>query len=317
MIDRTGKKYIVTGGAGFIGAAVARQLVSQGAQVTTIDNLSTGYSRNIPEGVRFIQGDCQSPEVIEQLGDECPDAILHIAGQSSGEVSFEDPIYDLQTNTQSTLLLLRHARRVGCSKFIFASTMSVYGDQPDVPVNEDATCRPKSLYGVGKLASEHYLRIYSGYGISCTALRLFNVYGPGQNMANLKQGMISIFLAQAVDHGAIVVKGSLDRYRDFVFIDDVVRAFELAADRQASGYCQVNISTGIKTTIAQVLSMIQELVPAASVRVSGSTPGDQFGIYADTSSAENLLGFRSRTQIGEGMRVMYNWYEKHRTVSSG
>ena len=113
----------------------------------------------------------------------------------------------MQTNAQSTLLLLKYALKTNCRKFIYASTMSVYGDQPDIPIVEESSTLPKSFYAVGKLANELYLNIYSKYNIDIVALRLFNVYGPGQNMENLKQGMISILLAQALPNKHILIKG--------------------------------------------------------------------------------------------------------------
>jgi len=189
----TNMTYLVTGAAGFIGSALAKRLLIEGNKVITIDNLSTGFETAIPEGVEFFKGDCQDYSIVKQLEKYSFDAIFHIAGQSSGEISFDDPVYDLQTNAQSTLLLLKLALKTNCKKFIYASTMSVYGDQPDHKVNEEAMLKPKSFYGVGKVASEHYLRIYQQYGIQSTAMRLFNVYGPGQNLKNLRQGMVSIF----------------------------------------------------------------------------------------------------------------------------
>jgi len=180
------KNYLVTGAAGFIGSAVARALVDAGNNVVTVDNLSTGNKDNIPDYVTFFEGDCQDKKIIDKLLVYKFDAIFHIAGQSSGEISFDNPVYDLQTNTQSTLLLLQFALKMGCKNFIYASTMSVYGEQPDGQVAESAILMPKSFYGIGKLASENYLRIYGQYGIKTTALRLFNVYGPGQNMGNLR-----------------------------------------------------------------------------------------------------------------------------------
>ena len=199
--------FLVTGAAGFIGGALAKRLIEHGNKVITIDNLTTGFRESIPEGVIFIEGNCQDESIINQLNSYQFDAIFHIAGQSSGEISFEDPVYDLQTNAQSTLLLLKYALKTNCKKFIYASTMSVYGDQPDIPITEEASTLPKSFYAVGKLASEHYLDIYSKYSIDIVALRLFNVYGPGQNMENLKQGMISILLAQALSNKHILIKG--------------------------------------------------------------------------------------------------------------
>ena len=209
--------YLITGAAGFIGSSLARKYINQGDRVTTIDNLSTGYKSNIPKGVHFIEGDCSDNKIISKLPKETFDAIFNIAGQSSGEISFDDTVYDIGTNTESTLLLLQFALKNGCKRFIYAGTMSVYGIQEDHPVKESSNCNPQSFYGVGKLASEHYMRIYQQYGIQTSSLRLFNVYGPGQNLSNLRQGMVSIFLAQMLKNKHIHVKGSGKRYRDFKF----------------------------------------------------------------------------------------------------
>src|SRR3989338_3032298 len=129
--------YLVTGAAGFIGAAVARRLLKEKHEVWTMDNLSTGFKSNLPEGIRFIQGNCQDEVSIHKLKKTCFDAILHFAGQSSGEVSFDDPVYDLRTNTEATLRLITYGLEHGCSRFIYASSMSVYGDVPDEPIAED------------------------------------------------------------------------------------------------------------------------------------------------------------------------------------
>lgn len=300
--------YLVTGGAGFIGAAVAHRLLAAGHEVVIIDNLSTGFRCNVPAGATFVEGDCQDTALYERLPQRSYAAIFHIAGQSSGEISFDDPVYDLQTNTQSTLLLLQFAKRVGCRRLVYASTMSVYGDQPDTPVAEDAPTIPKSFYGVGKLASEHYLRIYRQYGIESAALRLFNVYGPGQNMDNLRQGMVSIYLAQALKNRHIHVKGSADRFRDFVYIDDVVGAF-LRFETQALGEHQIfNIGTGVRTTVRDLVERIQLSLPfAVDVRYEGNTPGDMFGIRADSSRAHRDAGWAAQVDLAAGLQRMIDW----------
>jgi UDP-glucose 4-epimerase len=301
------KKYLVTGAAGFIGSAVAKKLVAAGHEVYTIDNLSTGYASNIPEGVHFTKGNVHDQESIDKLGQIKMDAIFHIAGQSSGEISFENPVYDLQTNTQSTLLLLDYARKTGCTNFIYASTMSVYGDQDILPVKEEFNPNPKSFYAVGKLASENYLKIFSKFGIQCTAIRLFNVYGPGQNMDNLKQGMISIFLAQALNEAKITVKGSIDRFRDFVYIDDVVNAFVNSLDC-VGGFQVVNVASGIKTTVAQVLESIEkEFDHKLEIVIQEGTQGDQFGIYADNTKASQLINWQPLVDFKQGTELMFNW----------
>ena len=300
--------YLVTGAAGFIGAAVSKELMNEGHKVVTIDNLSTGYRSNIPAGVELCKGNCQDYEIVKQLENYSFEAIYHIAGQSSGEISFDDPVYDLQTNAQSTLLLLKLALITGCKKFIYASTMSVYGDQPDEPIGEETKPMPKSFYGVGKIASEHYLRIYQEYGIKSVALRLFNVYGPGQNMLNLRQGMVSIFLAQAIKDKHILVKGSKDRFRDFVYIEDVVYAFIRAEANCDKNFKVINIATQKKTTIEQLLDNMKNILPfEVSVGFTGSTPGDQFGITAKIDNAKKLIGWQPRYDLKTGLTKMINW----------
>lgn len=301
--------YLVTGAAGFIGSSIAHKLVSLGHRVTTIDNLSTGKRSVIPEGVELLEGDCGRAESMSLIADRSFDAIIHMAGQSSGEVSFDDPIYDLNTNTASTLLLLQHARRTGCRKFVYASSMSVYGDHPDDPCcTEEAATVPKSFYAVGKLASENYLRIFSdNFGIDCTALRFFNVYGVGQNLDNLRQGMASIFLAMAIRNRHVFVKGGKDRFRDFVYIDDVVDAV-LKATENGHGFSLYNVSTCTPTTVECVIETIKSnLAFDVSVEYGAGTPGDQHGIYGANSKIAKELNWRPEIDFKTGMKMMVDW----------
>ncbi len=300
-------KYLITGAAGFIGSAVAAKLIDMGHECVTIDNLSTGTKDNIPENCSFIEGNTYDLQIINQLKDVHFDAIIHIAGQSSGEVSFDDPIYDIKTNTDSTIMLLKYAVKTGCKKFIYASSMSVYGDHNPPLVDETTDTFPKSFYAVGKLASENYMRIYSDYGIACTALRFFNVYGIGQNMENLRQGMASIFLAQAIKNKHIVVKGSKERFRDFVYIDDVVDSV-LASLTRESGFEIFNVCTQKPQTVENVIKTIQNnLDYPVSVEYIGGTPGDQFGIYGDYSKINNKLGWKPSVNFEDGMKTMIEW----------
>lgn len=300
--------FLVTGAAGFIGSCLAQKLIKEDNKVVTIDNLSTGFKDAIPDGVVFYEGNCYDNSIMEKLESYSFDAIFHIAGQSSGEVSFEDPVYDLKSNTQSTLQLLKLALKIKCKKFIYASTMSVYGVQPDRPISERDEAKPVSMYAVGKLASEHYLRIFQQYGLQTTALRLFNVYGEGQNLLNLKQGMVSIYLAQALKNKHILVKGNSERYRDLIYIDDVVNAFICAYNRDGSDDKIYNVSTGGKTTVACLIEKIINILnDNISVEYSGSTPGDQFGIYGDFSKFKNELGWFPKVNLKEGLSSMIKW----------
>jgi UDP-glucose 4-epimerase len=305
--------FLVTGGAGFIGSAIARRLLSKGHKVIIIDNLSTGKIENIPKECQFIQGNTFDSAPLEKLADQKHkyDAILHIAGQSSGEVSFDDPVYDLQTNTQSTINLLNFAKKNNCSKFIYASSMSVYGEPPSPFVSESSPTIPKSFYAVGKLASENYMRIYSSLekNVQYTALRLFNVYGIGQNLSNLRQGMASIYLAMAIKDHKIIVKGSKDRFRDFIYIDDVIDAIEKVLYCSENYNFEIfNVCTGNKQTVENVINKIKSELPfAVNVEYISGTPGDQHGIYGDNQKIKTKLGWSPNYTFDIGMKKMVQW----------
>ena len=199
------KSALVTGGAGFIGSHLARRLpLREGWGVEIVDNLSTGYRENVPGDATFIELDLSRNDLHQHLPAKRYDAVFHLAAQSSGEISFDDPSYDLRTNCQSTVLLLGWCKANGTTRFLYTSSMSIYGDQAVQPVPETAIPVPKSFYGIGKLASEAYTHVYGEFGIHSTSLRLFNVYGPGQNLANMRQGMVSIFLAYILKQELIV-----------------------------------------------------------------------------------------------------------------
>ena len=302
------KKYLITGAGGFIGSALAREFIDENHQVWTIDNLSTGFIDNIPSKVEFIEGNCQDDSSLNKLKKVKFDAIFHFAGQSSGEISFDDPIYDLRTNTESTIKLIDYSLKTGCKRFIYASSMSVYGDVPDYPIKESHERKPLSFYGVGKLASEHYLRIYQNKGLKPTSLRIFNVYGPGQNLSNLRQGMVSIFLAQMINNNKIVVKGSPDRFRDFINIKDVVNIVKLILSNNKSINKTYNIGTGIKTTVKKLISTLTAIyAKKVDIIFSGSTPGDQLGIVADTKLLNSDINYNGLIELDKGLKEMVEW----------
>lgn len=310
---------LVTGVAGFIGAKVAEFLIETGEVVVGVDDLSLGKLSCVPQGVIFEEFDLSNnTQLIKKLakyGDF--KAVYHIAGQSGGEPSYDNPLRDLNCNTASTLNLLRLAVKSPNCVFVYASSVSVYGENGKTHFQrEDDMCNPKSFYGVGKLASEHYLRIYSDqYGLKTRALRLFNIYGPGQNLDNLRQGMVSIFVSQAIKNGQITVRGSSDRYRDFVYINDAVNAFNLAANYPDLGHFIFNISTGIETSVEQLCLAISNEFDTVSVQYDGSTPGDIHGYTGDPSRANDVLGWIATTPLSVGLSEMSLWAKKANGVS--
>jgi UDP-glucose 4-epimerase len=303
--------YLVTGGAGFIGTAIAKKLIEDNHQVYIIDNLKTGYKDCVPKGSIFIEGDFSKDETIAKLNNTKFDVIFHIGGQSSGEISFEDPEYDLNTNTLSTLKLLQYCVKTGCKKFIYASTMSAYGEEDGKEYfSEEDNINPKSFYAIGKLASEKYMKIFAQeYGIEYVALRYFNVYGPGQNLENMKQGMVSIYLKQFLDNSfdKVIVKGDLNRFRDLIYVDDIVDITIESSINSKFTNKIINIGTGKKTTVSEILTLIKEnLKSKKEIEVVEGTPGDQFGIYADNKLLKSIYD-KELLSFKDGLSKMIEW----------
>jgi UDP-glucose 4-epimerase len=303
-------RYLVTGGAGFIGGAIARRLIERGHRVTVVDDLSTGARGNVPPGADFVLADLRSDAAVGALDGRGVDAILHLGAQSSGEISHVDPIADFDTNARGTFLLLRWAEHQGIKRFLFASSMAVYGST-EGPVAEACPPQPVSFYGASKVAAEAAVSMFGRHGGAPTIFRMFNVYGPGQNLDNLRQGMASIYLAQLLRGGPIVVKGSLDRYRDLVYIDDVVDAWLRAIEDRSSIGATYNVGTGRKTTVR---ALVDGLLRAAghapgtvAVTVASETPGDVHGSVADISDISRDLGWIPRVPLDEGLRRMVAW----------
>jgi UDP-glucose 4-epimerase len=303
------KKVLITGVAGFIGSHIAQRFLREGFKVIGVDDLSGGKIENVPNEVDFIQGDLSLETTVGLLPNDCS-KILHLAGQSSGEISFDDPIADLKKNTVSTLNLIRYGIENSIERIVYASSMSVYGAVGDQPIDENHPCLPLSCYGVGKLAAENYLRVYFNK-LPFVSLRMFNVYGPGQDLSNLRQGMVSIYLAQALENGKIEVKGSAERFRDFIFIDDVVEIWFKAAKYPSALGQTLNVGTGIKKTVKEILEVVCKQVPKSSYFVRGSTEGDQSGVYADVTKLNQCLGHPNFVSLDKGLGVFAAWARKY------
>jgi UDP-glucose 4-epimerase len=293
-------RFLVTGGAGFIGSHVARSLLDDGADVDVVDDLSTGSLENVPRGADFVELDLAGGTP----PDRGYDAVLHLAGQSSGEKSFDDPLRDLDANARATLALGLWAKERGVPVFLHASSMGVYGQVSDPPVSEDREPRPISYYGASKLAAEHALRTLDDEGFRTVSFRMFSVYGPGQDLAELRQGMVSIYLTYILRGEPVEVRGKLDRVRDLIYIDDVVAAWHAALERPARG--PLNLGAGEPVSVRQI---IDELAgsPGYPVDEQAGTPGDQHGLWADISRTREALGWEPRTARADGLARLVAW----------
>lgn len=311
------KTYVVTGGAGFIGSQLAKRLVEEGQSVYVLDDLSTGFERNVPSRANFYRVDISDMGQIRDLA--LPpriDALFHIAGQSSGEASFDKPLRDIDVNYKGTYNMLKLSEDKGVSRFIYASSMSVYGEfnHKNYCVNEDHTARPISYYGANKLASENLIRIFTKDGnISPTILRFFSIYGPGQNMKNLKQGIVSIYMSYIMQNRPIIVKGALTRFRDLTYIDDLIDVLIKIEDCDETFNEVFNVGTGFKTTVEELVNSILKAFGKKDfdnwVIVQGNTPGDIMGCIADIGKLKRTLGWEPSYGIEEGLGKMKQWLD--------
>jgi len=304
-------RIVVTGGAGFIGAHLTDRLVSDGHEVIVVDNLCTGLRESVNPHARFIEGSVADRGLVSAIPSDGVDAVFHLAAQSSGEASFDSPYDDLQSNVAGTVLMLQWCKVNGIRRFIYTSSMAVYGTTSDISLAEDSPCRPTSFYGAAKLASEHYIRLYAAQGLQTTIIRPFNVYGSRQNLRNMKQGMASIYLAYLLRGEPIIVKGSPDRFRDQTHVADVVHALTGCLDSQAAIGGTFNIATGRKTTVGELLAAMLRAADLPSdypVTYTDGTPGDIFGCYADITRARQQLGWVPHIGLDQGLTEMYRYY---------
>jgi UDP-glucose 4-epimerase len=300
---------LVTGGAGFIGGKLSTNLLDRGHDVFVIDNMATGLKTNLDPRAKFFEVGAESPMIFELLKNFKFDAIAHLGGNSSGENGELSPVDDINWNVVSTLNLLNLSQKFGIRRFVYASSMGVYG-QPEglAAIPESTICAPISIYGAGKICAENYLRLFAQRGMATLALRMFNVYGPGQNLSNPRQGMISIYMEQRLRGPNIVVKGSLDRVRDFVFIDDAVEAWTTALESSSGrGFAALNIATGVSSTVRDVLVHLESCAGQTQIEVQDPTPADQRAVVGSPVLIMKTLNWRPKTELSEGISKMWSW----------
>ena len=305
------KKAIVTGGAGFIGSHLVKRLLKLNYDVIVIDDLSSGYLHNLPkEKVMFFDIDLKIENSLNNVPVKNVEVVFHLASHVGQELSFNNPIHDFHVNGLATLLLLEWCKKNKINKFIFASSMNVYGNSKKDFVSEKDLLAPPSPYAVGKISSEYFCNIYQNLGIDCTSLRLFNVYGPNQDLSNIMQGMVTIYLSYILKNEPILVKGSMDRFRDFIYVQDVVNAFISCLNQKASGKTY-NVSTARKTYVKDILKMIllacdEDPLEYPIIEAEG-TIMDQFGIYGDYSLIKKDLGWVPKIALEEGLGKLVSW----------
>lgn len=302
---------LVTGGAGFIGSHLVRALLARGWRVRVLDDFSTGREENLrglhgPLEIR--EGDLRDHQALEEVlrGVE---VVFHQAAFISVPASMEDPLTCHAVNADGTARLLEQARRAGVSKVVLASSAAVYGDATDFPLQETLPYRPLSPYAASKAANEVYARLYTlAFGLPVVALRYFNVYGPHQRPDSPYAAAIPIFIRRMLDGRPPTVFGDGTQRRDFIFVDDVVRANLLAAERSEADGEVLNICTGTEVSLLDLLAVLRDLIPGApEPEFAPPRPGDIYRSVGDPTKAERLLGFRAQTPLREGLAQVVEW----------
>jgi len=298
------KKILITGGAGFIGSHLANYYHKKNFKIYIIDNLSTGFKSSLIKKFIFINKNCEDKSLLKDLKGINFYCIYHLAGQSSGEYSFYRPFEDFSSNLAGTLNIINICLQTKNKRIIFSSSMSVYGNSLKA-VSEKDYCNPKSFYGLSKLSAESYLNFFSKKGINHTILRFFNVYGPGQNFDNRLQGMVSIYLEQALRNKNIIIKGSKDRFRDFIYIDDVIDIISKVTNNENSINQIFNVGTGKKIKVSELIELIKKQLKIDKKNIKyfkQGTPDDTHGIYANNYKIRKTINKKNFISLNDGIK---------------
>lgn len=305
-------RILVTGGAGFIGSHVVDALVVRKHRVTVIDNLSTGKRTNLNPKARFIKLDVRSPRVAGVLRHLRPEIIFHFAAQKDPRFSVIDPVTDAETNVIGLLRLIKASLGQGIKKFILASTGgAIYGGAGKVPTPETYPAHPFSPYGVSKLASEHYLHSYRHTeGFPSVSLRLANVYGPRQDPKS-EAGVTAIWLGRLARGQRPVIFGDGRQTRDFIYVDDVVRAFLLAMGKPASGV--INIGTSKETNLNTLYGKVARAYGSKLKPVYGPPKfGEEHRSAVAIRLAAEELGWKPAVSLDAGLKKTVAWFRTTR-----
>jgi UDP-glucose 4-epimerase len=299
-------RYLVTGGAGFIGSNIVRQILSLGHQPVVLDNLTSGYSENLLPTVEFIHADIRDAAALARAVQGVR-AVFHLAASVGNTRSIEHPLEDTEVNALGTLCLLEAARAAGVDKIVFSSSAGTFGELKTLPIAEDHPQEPDSPYGVSKLHAEKMCLAYNKlYGMHNVCLRYFNVYGPNQRY-DAYGNVIPIFVNRVLQNRPITIFGDGEQTRDFVNVKDVVSANLNAAIKQdASGV--FNIGSGTRITINELARLVQK-VSGKSVEIVHTSPriGDVRDSLAEISAARRVLGYQPAVEMEPGLVEYWDW----------
>jgi len=309
-------KYLVTGGAGFIGSHIVHTLLEQGNSVRVLDNFSTGKRENLDglrgqfNGDRFeiLDGDLRDASRVEEAV-RGVEVIFHEAAFVSVPQSMEEPQTCFDVNITGTSRLFDAARAAGVRRAVVASSAAVYGESGALPLVEETLPQPLSPYAVSKRVKEMYAELFTGsFGLEVVALRYFNVYGPRQRPDSMYAAAVPIFARRLLDGKSVTVYGDGGQTRDLINVHDVVRANLIASEHRNAAGKIFNICTGVETRLLDLLDVMYELVPnAPPPQFAEPRPGDIYRSVGSPQKALDLLRFRAEVSLVDGLRETIDW----------
>jgi len=296
--------FLITGAAGFLGSSLANHLAREGHQVRGLDDLSTGDPGSLGPDVHFTRGDVSDRPKLWTLLQEV-DVVYHLAARVSVPESILYPRDYNQVNVGGTVALMEAMRDVGVGRVVLTSSGAVYGDLAEQPLKETLTPNPRSPYAVSKLAAEYYVRTIGNlWGIETVSLRIFNAYGPGQNLPASHPPVVPHYLKQALRGGTLVAHGNGSQTRDFVYLDDVVSGLVAAATAPNINGLVINIGSGKETSISELIKCVLDVTGSnAEVIYNPKTSGGVSRLCADLALASQKLNYRSSIGLTEGLRL--------------
>ena len=298
----------VTGGAGFIGSHLVDRLIEDGHTVQVIDNLYTGNKEFVHSKAQFVELDIRDPKLYSVLDEFRPDYIFHEAAQTEVSTSMSDPMLDCDINLMGLINLLNAAVKLDIKKFLMPSSAAVYGNLDTLPLNENMIGNPSSFYGLTKLTTEHYLRIYhEAFGLPYVCYRYSNVFGPRQGNGG-EGGVISIFAKAIVQGSPIIIYGDGKQTRDFIYVDDVVEANILGMQHQVTGI--YNVSTGISSSVNLLVDEFRN-ISGKDIEVVYDKPrlGDIRDSVLATDKSEKELLFTAKYNLHDGLIKTYEYFK--------
>lgn len=304
------KRVLVTGGAGFIGSHAAAAFLEMGKEVLVIDDLRAGDRSNLPPGARFESQPLESEAAQKAVRDFAPEAIFHYAAQIDIRVSTHRPVHDAEQNILNSLRLVETGLQHGLEFFAFASSGgAIYGEPVAGPQDERHPERPLSPYGVAKLCVDNYLASFRHlHGLRSCSMRFSNVYGPRQNSRG-EAGVIAIWLQRALEGKPLRINGDGEQTRDFVYAGDLAEAACRILDQRPEGV--LNFGTGVEISMNALADIILRQVPAShGVEHGPGIPGEQRRSVLDPSRAGQVLGWKPKTSLEEGIQATAGWFKK-------